>query len=336
VVHLAALAGLAALAAAFVPQALGHRARAAAEDELQLAPIAHASHVQVPYKLTASVTEREQGESFVGVRVNVYVLSGPNAGRSLTDVTDENGRAHFTYTSGAAGTDQLVAGYFDTDDDLTVCSNVAAQTWVAIGTPLPKPPPGPTEAPPPSTTPPPPTSGPVAGKQSGCRSQALVSVPGSPGFAPAQPNQSLPVGTVVDASGESALTIEKPTGQQATFYGVPDGVPSRFKIASAAASGSGLIVLKLVGGNFATCKSGRTLAAKTKPKPVRRLWGSGKGSYRTTGKYASATVRGTEWLVSDYCTGTLVTVRTGTVLVNDLVKKRPVIVRAGHSYFATK
>ena len=29
-----------------------------------------------------------------------------------------------------------------------------------------------------------------------------------------------------------------------------------------------------------------------------KLWGSGKGKFRTTGKYSAATVRGTIWLVA--------------------------------------
>ena len=41
-----------------------------------------------------------------------------------------------------------------------------------------------------------------------------------------------------------------------------------------------------------------------KPK-TRKLWGDGKGNFRTTGKYSAATVRGTKWLVQDSCTGTL-------------------------------
>ncbi len=39
-------------------------------------------------------------------------------------------------------------------------------------------------------------------------------------------------------------------------------------------------------------------AAAKKPK-TRRLWGSGKGNFRTTGKYSAATIRGTKWLVQD-------------------------------------
>ena len=65
-----------------------------------------------------------------------------------------------------------------------------------------------------------------------------------------------------------------------------------------------------------------------------KLWGNGKGRFRTSGKYSSATVRGTIWLVQDRCDGTLTKVRRGTVSVRDFKRKRSVTVKAGHSYLA--
>ena len=80
------------------------------------------------------------------------------------------------------------------------------------------------------------------------------------------------------------------------------------------------------------------VAAKKKkkgPKSVLgKLWGSGKGKFRTSGKYSSATVRGTIWLVEDRCDGTLTKVSRGTVSVRDLRRKKTVTVKAGHSYLA--
>lgn len=72
----------------------------------------------------------------------------------------------------------------------------------------------------------------------------------------------------------------------------------------------------------------------TKPPKARRLWGNVKGHFRTKGKYASATVRGTIWLTEDRCDGTLVRVRTGRVEVTDQVAHRLVVIRAGQSYLA--
>ena len=64
------------------------------------------------------------------------------------------------------------------------------------------------------------------------------------------------------------------------------------------------------------------------------LWAEGKGRFRTKGRYASATIRGTKWQTTDQCDGTLTTVTEGAVSVNDLRLKKVVAVRAGSSYLA--
>ena len=82
-----------------------------------------------------------------------------------------------------------------------------------------------------------------------------------------------------------------------------------------------------------SCPKGQaTTAAKRKKK--RRLWGDGRGRFRTEGEYSSATVRGTKWLTEDRCTSTLTRVVSGRVAVRDLAKRRTVIVRAGKKYTA--
>ena len=77
-------------------------------------------------------------------------------------------------------------------------------------------------------------------------------------------------------------------------------------------------------------------AAPRRPRrpSKRHLWGDGKGAFRTSGKYSSATVRGTKWLVKDSCAGTLTRVVRGTVKVRDKVRRKTVTVRAGKSYLA--
>jgi ferric-dicitrate binding protein FerR (iron transport regulator) len=79
-----------------------------------------------------------------------------------------------------------------------------------------------------------------------------------------------------------------------------------------------------------------TIARKRSRKRVRRLFGDGKGNFRTRGRNAAATVRGTRWGVQDRCDGTLVTVRRGRVSVRDLVRHRTVLVKAGHTYLARR
>ena len=80
----------------------------------------------------------------------------------------------------------------------------------------------------------------------------------------------------------------------------------------------------------------RSAASADAPKPprVRRLWGNGKGRFRTLGRYAGATVRGTIWLTEDRCDGTLIRVRQGRVDVRDNVRNRTIRLRAGQSYLA--
>ena len=83
------------------------------------------------------------------------------------------------------------------------------------------------------------------------------------------------------------------TPQSAKFY---EGV---FKVTQ-----SGSVTNLALTEPLASCRGGGRSAAATKKKQ-RHLWGDGKGAFRTTGKYSSATVRGTKWLVQDSCAGTL-------------------------------
>jgi uncharacterized delta-60 repeat protein len=103
--------------------------------------------------------------------------------------------------------------------------------------------------------------------------------------------------------------------------------------------------LKLSGGSFDDCTvraqsaSLATIASvkggtgTRKKRRVRKLWGDGRGRFRTRGRYGAATVRGTRWLTLDRCDGTKVRVVNGKVAVTDLARpsRRPKIVRAGES-----
>jgi hypothetical protein len=102
-----------------------------------------------------------------------------------------------------------------------------------------------------------------------------------------------------------------------------------------------LIQLTLTGGDFTTCTTPRRTSARApssgqtpNPKPIRSLWGKGKGHFRTKGRYSSATVRGTEWLTTDRCDGTLTSVTQGIVRVTDFTLKKTVTVTAGNNYLA--
>ena len=85
----------------------------------------------------------------------------------------------------------------------------------------------------------------------------------------------------------------------------------------------------------AVARDRRAAGARAARKSVRELWGSGKGRFRTRGRHAAATVRGTEWSIEDRCDATVVRVRSGVVDVEDFATGRTVAVRAGESHVAT-
>ena len=85
-----------------------------------------------------------------------------------------------------------------------------------------------------------------------------------------------------------------------------------------------------------SCPKGKKATASAAKKKSRKLWGDGKGTFRTSGKYSAATVRGTKWLVTDRCDSTTTKVTQGSVNVRDFVKKRNKVVRDGKSYTARK
>jgi hypothetical protein len=94
------------------------------------------------------------------------------------------------------------------------------------------------------------------------------------------------------------------------------------------------VELCLVGGDFAAGGKRVLTAGAKQRKPIRRLWGKGKGHFRTQGRFSSASVSGTTWLTEDRCDGTRTFVSAGVVSVYDRVKKQTVTVRAGQSYLA--
>jgi hypothetical protein len=67
----------------------------------------------------------------------------------------------------------------------------------------------------------------------------------------------------------------------------------------------------------------------------RSLWAHDTGGhFSTRGRYASAIVRGTTWVTTELCEGTLVQVYSGSVSVFDRTKRRTVAIGAGHQYLA--
>ena len=151
-------------------------------------------------------------------------------------------------------------------------------------------------------------------------------LPGSDQFVLLTAGEQIPVGSEIDTTqGEVKLTTSaggKKT-QSADFY------QGRFIFTQVKAKKP--ITVLTLSEPLACSKHVAEASAK---KKKRHLWGSGKGKFRTKGKNASATVRGTIWLTQDTCTTTLVHVKRGVVDVLDFVKHKHVFVKAGHTYVA--
>jgi CSLREA domain-containing protein len=152
-----------------------------------------------------------------------------------------------------------------------------------------------------------------------------VKIAGSDEFFTLRDNQQIPVKSTVDTTKGQITLVAAGRKQKAWFY---DGV---FKFGQSR-GGRPLTTLSLTAKLSCPRGNGAIAAAKKK----RRLWGDGKGRFRTKGSFSSATVRGTKWLTEDRCNGTLTRVKKGTVTVRDFRRKRTVILRAGQRYLAKR
>ena len=180
----------------------------------------------------------------------------------------------------------------------------------------------------------------------------LVQTPGATKLVPLKGARQIPIGSRVQTkNGRAKLTTASDLrgGQQsAQFY---EGL----FVLSQRREPTPVTDLTLAGGTFAVCVKGApattrgasrpgTLSAqaaakkarKRSKRSVRKLWGDGKGRFRTKGTSGSASVRGTKWLTEDRCDGTLIRVVRGRVEVRDLVRNRTKILTAGQSYLARR
>jgi hypothetical protein len=107
----------------------------------------------------------------------------------------------------------------------------------------------------------------------------------------------------------------------------------------------GLTTLALVNNafkgapSFATCRAHKASAASSaavSSRTLQLLHASAHGKFTTRGRYSAATVRGTIWSIADRCDGTLVRDVTDSVLVNDFVRHKAIVLHAGQSYLARK
>jgi hypothetical protein len=190
--------------------------------------------------------------------------------------------------------------------------------------------PAPSPTPPPPPPPPPPGAAPtfhqtVVVQPAG--GTVLVRLKGTTKFVKLELIKGIPLGSEVDArKGRVKLTSSPRPGapdESAIFY---DGL---FIVTQ-----KGDITELSLSEKLAACKTSRKAKAAAKKPKTRKLWGDGKGKFRTRGKYSAATVRGTKWLVQDSCAGTLTRVAQGVVSVNDFVLKKTKTVKKGKRYTA--
>jgi hypothetical protein len=214
-----------------------------------------------------------------------------------------------------------------------------------------QPPPNPPPANPPASVPPPVPQ--TTGNVRTLSGRVCVVLPKQKKCTPIEKLTSIPVGSVVDAThGKVELTTAADANghtQTGVFSGGQflftqanerrkqivkgkDGKPTTRTIT--------VLVTRLAlrgGGDPSSCskRSAGRRAVAARRRFSRHLDAKARGHFSTKGRYAAATVRGTEWTTRDDCAGTLVTVTLHAVLVNDFAKKKTVLVKAGHRYLAT-
>jgi hypothetical protein len=166
------------------------------------------------------------------------------------------------------------------------------------------------------------------------------------GFVPLTETREIPTGSEIDAL-HGSLRVVTATGkvgktQNATLAG---GIFTLRQTRTGITKG--LTNLNLVESAFqgaptyATCQprykvAGEATIAALSSKTLQLLKVSAHGKFRTTGRFSSATVRGTIWSVSDRCDGTLTRAIRDTVLVDDFVRHTTILLHAGQSYLAKK
>jgi hypothetical protein len=240
-----------------------------------------------------------------------------DAGATITlPATPDSGAAYDGWDGACSGTTVCTV-------TLDAGKTVSARFSPVVITPAQTPAPTPSPTPTPSATPTPPAPVPVFQQSVVAQPTGTVLIKVNGKFVPLQPG-SVPLGAQIDATkGRITITSVPKAGappQSAEFYGGIFTITQR----------RGITDLRLSGPE-PTCKKTARAAAGKKVKS-RKLWGDGKGAFRTSGKYSAATVRGTRWLVQDTCKGTLTRVATGVVAVR--AGRRTTILRAGKSYLA--
>jgi hypothetical protein len=183
----------------------------------------------------------------------------------------------------------------------------------------------------PTTTGASPSTPPPPGKENVVPSgTVLIKVNGR--FVPLTTVRNVPYGAELDTT-KGRVRLTSRDGSTGTFYEARFKLVPELDTITPGKPSKRVTTLLLTGGDFAACAARKTAAVGARRKPVRHVWGNAHGEFRTKGRFAAATVRGTFWLTTDFCDGTNIRVLRGRVDVFDRVKRKHVLVPAGRSYF---
>jgi hypothetical protein len=188
--------------------------------------------------------------------------------------------------------------------------------------------------------PPPPVEGksvnvqPVSGKvlvklPSGSTAKIPGAHSAASGFIPLSQAASIPVGSILDTTQGVVKLTSAANKAGATQNGKFS--QGQFKIGQT--HKNSLTTLTMGGGSLSGCHIGLPPGGAARAR-VRRLVGNARGRFSTRGRNSSATVRGTQWSMTDTCRGTLTSVKRGTVVVRDFNLHKNKVIRAGHKYLA--
>ena len=145
----------------------------------------------------------------------------------------------------------------------------------------------------------------------------------------------IPIGALVNTkSGVVAMTAATNA-----LGGTQSGQFSKGTFIVKQARTAALTTAVMAGGNLNACSKlppggAPKQAAAARSRRHRSLFANVNGRFRTRGRNSAATVRGTQFLVKDTCSGTTTSVKRGTVTVRDFRLRKNVKVKAPHKYVA--
>ena len=293
-------------------------------------PMAHDTTYHFDYGTTTSYGQSTpdesagNGSSWVSVAKAVEGLTPNTTYHFRVQATDEHGTtlgADKTFTTAADGTSPPEGANSGSGSGTSGSGNGGAGNS------------GPGAAPPAGDHPSGPSEAPQLGQTVGVQpADGVVRIrkPNDKEYGDVDPDGVVPTGTVIDTRhGKIELTSALPDGtlQTGTFWG---GV---FEVRQAL-NGRGYTELVLRGRKPGGCPRRKRGTTASKRRRGASLWGRDRhGRFRTRGHNSVATVRGTTWLTTERCSGTLTFVREGTVVVR-VKHGRKVTVRAGHAFLA--